>query len=77
MPVILDPDTPGGFNPSMAWRPVSKSATADAMIAESARSTRYVMILSKVCVNTTATERLDRSTMADPNFGSLGEYVGS
>lgn len=30
--VIRDPDTPGGFKLSMAWRPASKSATADAMV---------------------------------------------
>ena len=29
--VILDPDTPGGFKLSMACRPASRSATADAM----------------------------------------------
>jgi hypothetical protein len=32
MPVILEPETPGGFRPSMAWRPVSRSATADDMV---------------------------------------------
>lgn len=29
--VMRDPDTPGGFKLSMAWRPVSRSVTADAM----------------------------------------------
>jgi hypothetical protein len=30
--VILEPDTPGGFRFSMAWRPASRSATTDAMV---------------------------------------------
>lgn len=33
---MRDPDTPGGFNASMAWRPVSSSATADDMLDEDA-----------------------------------------
>lgn len=34
--VIRDPETPGGFKLSMAWRPVSRSVTADAMVQDSA-----------------------------------------
>lgn len=30
---ILEPDTPGGFNVSMACKPASRSATADDMLA--------------------------------------------
>lgn len=30
--VMRDPDTPGGFRLSIAWRPASKSATAEAMM---------------------------------------------
>lgn len=29
--VMRDPETPGGFKFSMAWRPASRSATAEAM----------------------------------------------
>lgn len=36
--VIRDPDTPGGFKLSMAWRPASRSATAVAMLPEATRS---------------------------------------
>jgi hypothetical protein len=59
---IRDPDTPGGFNASMAWRPASSSATAEDMMQATRRSLiqinnnfRRVMIprmttLSKSCV---------------------------
>lgn len=30
--VMREPDTPGGFKLSMAWRPASRSATGDAMV---------------------------------------------
>lgn len=30
--LILDPETPGGLRASMAWRLVSRSATADDMM---------------------------------------------
>jgi hypothetical protein len=31
--VMRDPETPGGFRLSIAWRPTSRSATADAMLS--------------------------------------------
>jgi len=33
MLVIREPDTPGGFKPSMACKPVSSSVTADDMMS--------------------------------------------
>lgn len=32
--VMREPETPGGFKFNMAWRPVSRSVTADAMMLE-------------------------------------------
>jgi len=39
---IRDPDTPGGFNASMAWRPASSSATAEDMMKAARRSLNQI-----------------------------------
>lgn len=39
--VIREPDTPGGFKFSMAWRPASKSATAEAIMSRRATSDQW------------------------------------
>lgn len=48
---MRDPDTPGGFNNNMAWRPVSSSATGDDMAGDTGPTTtdtvRYGMVLFK------------------------------
>ena len=39
---IRDPDTPGGFNDSMAWRPASSSATAEDIMKTAERSSTQI-----------------------------------
>lgn len=44
---MREPETPGGFKLSMAWRPVSRSVTAEAMVLGRSHEPRFEYMFAK------------------------------